>query len=63
MESSRPSRAAWPPSTARRFAWIKAGKLTEEQFAAWHKAAKARKKDRDREVISLDEFKAWMRDS
>lgn len=47
----------------RRFAWIKAGKITEEQFAAWHKAAKARKKDCDREVLSLDEFKEWLRDS
>ena len=47
----------------RRFAWIKVGKLTEEQFADWHKAAKARKKDCDREVISLDEFKAWLKDS
>lgn len=41
----------------RRFAWIKAGKYTEEQFAAWHKEAKTRKKDCDREDISLDEFK------
>lgn len=47
----------------RRFAWIKSGKYTEEQFAAWHKAAKARKKNCDREVISLDEFKAWLKDS
>ena len=47
----------------RRFTWIKVGKLTEEQFASWHKAAKARKKDCDREVISLDEFKAWLKDS
>ena len=47
----------------RRFAWIKAGKLTEEQFAAWHKTAKARKKDCDREAISLDEFKEWLRNS
>lgn len=46
----------------RRFAWIKAGKYTEEQFAAWHKASKDRKKDCDREVISLDEFKAWLKD-
>ncbi len=47
----------------RRFAWIKAGKITEEQFAAWHKAAKARKKDCDQEIISLDEFKTWLKDS
>lgn len=47
----------------RRFAWSKAGKITEEQFAAWHKAAKARKKDCDQERISLDEFKAWLKNS
>ncbi len=47
----------------RRFAWIKAGKFTEEQFAAWHKAAKARKKDCDREIISLDAFRTWLKDS
>lgn len=47
----------------RRFAWIKAGKLTEEQFAAWHKAAKSRKKNCDQERISLDEFKAWLKNS
>ena len=47
----------------RRFAWIKSGKYTEEQFSDWHKAAKARKKDCDREVISLDEFKAWLKNS
>lgn len=47
----------------RRFAWIKARKYTEDQFAAWHKAAKARKKECDREVISLDEFKAWLKNS
>ena len=45
----------------RRFAWIKAGKITEEQFADWHKAAKAKKKDCDRERISLDEFQEWLR--
>lgn len=45
----------------RRFAWIKAGKYTEDQFADWHKAAKARKKDCDREIISLDEFQEWLK--
>ena len=47
----------------RRFAWIKAGKPTEEQFAAWQKAAKAKKKGCDRGAISLDAFKAWLKDS
>ena len=45
----------------RHFAWIKAGKITEEQFAAWAKQAKAKKHECDAEKISLDEFKAWLK--
>ena len=47
----------------RHFAWIKAGKISEEQFAAWAKQAKAKKHECDAEEISLDEFKAWLKDS
>ena len=42
----------------RHFAWIKAGKISEEQFAVWAKRAKTKKRDCDAEKISLDEFKA-----
>ena len=45
----------------RHFAWIKAGKISEEEFAAWAKQAKAKKKDCDSERISLDEFKEWLK--
>ena len=47
----------------RHFAWIKAGKISEEDFAAWAKQAKAKKKECDSERISLDEFKEWLKDS
>ena len=47
----------------RHFAWIKAGKISEEQFADWAKQAKGKKKECDAEVISLDEFKAWLKKS
>ena len=47
----------------RHFAWIKAGKISEEQFAAWAKQAKAKKHECDAEEISLDEFKAWLKDA
>lgn len=46
----------------RHFAWIKAGKISEEQFAAWAKQAKEKKKECDSDLISLDEFKDWMKD-
>lgn len=47
----------------RHFAWIKAGKITEEDFAAWAKQAKAKKHECDAEKISLDELKAWLKNS
>ena len=37
--------------------------ISEEQFADWAKRAKAKKKDCDAEKISLDEFKAWLKNS
>ncbi len=47
----------------RHFAWIKAGKITEEEFAAWAKQAKVKKHECDAEKISLNEFKAWLKNS
>lgn len=45
----------------RHFAWIKAGKITGEEFAVWAKQAKAKKHECDAEKISLDEFKSWLK--
>lgn len=47
----------------RRFAWIKAGRITDEQFYAWSKQAQEQKKKCDREIITLDEFQQWLRES
>lgn len=47
----------------RHFAWIKAGKISEEEFAAWAKQAKAKKHECDVEQLSLDEFKVWLKNS
>ena len=47
----------------RHFAWIRAGKISEAQFAAWAKKAKEKKKACDNEIISLDEFKQWLKNS
>ena len=44
----------------KRFARIKAGKLTQEEFSAWSEQAREMKKKCDREVITLDEFKDWL---
>ena len=51
-------------SIAQLKAWFRRGKYpTEEQFADWAKQAKGKKKECDAEVISLDEFKAWLKKS
>lgn len=63
MGGEPPEQPGIPREYKRRFAWIKAGKNAEKQFAAWHKAAKAKKKDCDREAIPPDEFKAWLKNS
>ena len=47
----------------KRFAWIKAGRITDEQFYAWSEKARDEKKKCDREIISLEEFQQWLRDS
>lgn len=47
----------------RRFAWIKAGKFSDEEFTIWAKQAKAKKHECDAEKISLEEFKDWLKNS
>ena len=41
----------------------KAGRITDEQFYAWSEKAREEKKKCDREIISLEEFQQWLRDS
>lgn len=40
-----------------------AGKISEEAFFAWAKQAKAKYPECDAEKISLDELKAWLKNS
>ena len=47
----------------KRFAWIKAGCITDEQFYAWSEKSREEKKKCDREIISLEEFQQWLRES
>ena len=41
----------------------KLGRITDEQFYAWSEKAREEKKKCDREIISLEEFQQWLRDS
>jgi hypothetical protein len=47
----------------KRFAWIKAGRISDEAFYAWSERARAEKKKCDRGVITLEEFKRWLSQS
>ena len=45
----------------KRFAWIKAGRITDQQFYDWSERARAEKKKCDREEISRDAFFEWLK--
>ena len=62
-QSEDPIFKAYRREYKRRFAWIKAGRITDEQFYAWSEKAREEKKKCDREIISLEEFQQWLRDS
>ena len=59
-QSDDPVFKAYRKEYKKRFAWIKAGRITDEQFYAWSEQAREMKKKCDREVITLDEFKDWL---
>ena len=43
----------------RRFAWIKAGRITDQQFYDWSERAGAQKKKYDEGAITLEDFRRW----
>jgi hypothetical protein len=47
----------------KRFARIKAGRITNEEFLAWGKRARAQKRACDEDKITLDEFIEWLENS
>lgn len=47
-------------STIRRFAWIKAGRISDEDFYAWSERASAQKKKYDEGAITLEDFQRWL---
>ena len=47
----------------RRFAWIKAGRVTAEEIYAWSEKAREKKAECDSGKISLGEFEGWLRES
>ena len=45
----------------RRFAWIKAGRITDQQFYDWSERARAEKDKCEQEEISRDAFFEWLK--
>lgn len=47
----------------KRFARMKAGSMGEEQFFLWSKLAREKKRECEEEMITLEQFEGWLRDS
>lgn len=47
----------------RRFAWIKAGRITDQQFYDWSERARAQKKECDEGTITFEDFQRWLKES
>lgn len=47
----------------RRFAWIKAGRISDEDFYAWSEQAGAQKKKYDEGAITLADSQRWLKAS
>lgn len=62
-QSDDPVFKAYRKEYKKRFAWIKAGRITDEQFYAWGEQAREMKKKCDREVITLEEYVEWLKNS
>ena len=45
----------------RRFAWIRAGKISQEAFSAWSKEAQKKKEKCENSEISQTEFAQWLK--
>jgi predicted RNA-binding Zn-ribbon protein involved in translation (DUF1610 family) len=47
----------------KRFAWIKAGRITDQQFYDWSERARAEKDKCEQGLISQKELEAWLKES
>ena len=59
-QSDDPIFKAYRKEYKKRFAWIKAGHITDDAFYAWSEKAREEKKKCDRGITTLEEFKQWL---
>ena len=62
-QSDDPIFKAYRKEYKRRFAWIKAGRISDEDFYAWSEQARAQKKECDEGIIALEDFQRWLKES
>lgn len=47
----------------RRFAWIKAGRISDSEFYAWSEQSREQKKKCDEGIITAEDFQRWLKES
>ena len=62
-QSDDPIFKAYRKEYKRRFAWIKAGRISGEAFYAWSEQARAQKKECDEGTIAMEDFQRWLKES
>ena len=62
-QSDDPIFKAYRKEYKKRFAWIKAGRVSDTDFYVWSEQAREMKKKCDGNAITLDEFVAWLKQS
>ena len=62
-QSDDPVFTAYRKEYKKRFAWIKAGRISDTDFYAWSEQAREMKKKCDRDVITLEEYEKWLKNS
>ena len=62
-QSDDPVFKAYRKEYKKRFAWIKAGRISDTEFYAWSEQAREMKKKCDRDTITLEEYVEWLKNS
>ena len=47
----------------KRFAWIRAGRITKDEFYAWSERAREQRDECDTGKVTLEEFEVWLKQS
>ena len=62
-QSDDPVFKAYRKEYKKRFAWIKAGRISDTDFYTWSERTREMKKKCDRDIITLEEYVEWLKHS